>query len=51
MAEPGGRRELLLRPMGGMAYGYIQEEGMCFRFFLPKGTYATSVLREIMKDH
>lgn len=50
MAEPGGRRELLLRPFG-LTYGYIPEKGMCFRFFLPKGTYATSVLREIMKDH
>lgn len=50
MAEPGGRRELLLRPIG-LTYGYIPGEGMCFRFFLPKGTYATSVLREIMKDH
>jgi len=50
MAEPGGRRELLIRPLG-MAYGYIPETGMCFRFFLPKGVYATSVLREVMKDH
>ncbi|WP_297091903.1 tRNA pseudouridine(13) synthase TruD [Thermococcus sp.] len=50
MAEPGGRRELLIRPIG-MTYGYIPETGMCFRFFLPKGVYATSVLREIMKDH
>ena len=50
MAEPGGRRELLIRPIG-MTYGYIPEIGMCFRFFLPKGVYATTVLREIMKDH
>ena len=50
MAEPGGRRELLIKPLG-MTYGYIPETGMCFRFFLPKGVYATSVLREIMKDH
>ncbi|NJE75607.1 tRNA pseudouridine(13) synthase TruD [Thermococcus sp. ES12] len=50
MAEPGGRRELLIRPLG-MTYGYIPGTGMCFRFFLPKGVYATSVLREIMKDH
>ncbi|ASJ14368.1 tRNA pseudouridine(13) synthase TruD [Thermococcus radiotolerans] len=50
MAEPGGRRELLIRPLG-MTYGYIPGTGMYFRFFLPKGTYATSVLREIMKDH
>ncbi|NJF24487.1 tRNA pseudouridine(13) synthase TruD [Thermococcus sp. Bubb.Bath] len=50
MAEPGGRRELLIRPIG-LTYGYISETGMCFRFFLPKGVYATSVLREIMKDH
>ncbi|ASJ00299.1 tRNA pseudouridine(13) synthase TruD [Thermococcus gorgonarius] len=50
MREPGGRRELLIRPLG-LTYGYVPEEGMCFRFFLPKGVYATSVLREIMKDH
>ena len=50
MAEPGGRRELLIRPVG-MTYGYVPGTGMCFRFFLPKGVYATSVLREIMKDH
>ncbi|EEB73824.1 tRNA pseudouridine(13) synthase TruD [Thermococcus sp. AM4] len=50
MAEPGGRRELLIRPLG-MTYGYVPGTGMCFRFFLPKGVYATSVLREIMKDH
>ncbi len=50
MAEPGGRRELLIRPLG-LTYGYVPEKGMCFRFFLPKGVYATSVLREIMKDH
>ncbi|MEO2151047.1 MAG: tRNA pseudouridine(13) synthase TruD, partial [Thermococcus sp.] len=50
MAEPGGRRELLIRPIG-MTYGYFPGTGMCFRFFLPKGVYATSVLREIMKDH
>ena len=50
MAEPGGRRELLIRPIG-MTYGYVLGTGMCFRFFLPKGVYATSVLREVMKDH
>ncbi|NJE46328.1 tRNA pseudouridine(13) synthase TruD [Thermococcus sp. GR7] len=50
MAEPGGRRELLIRPLG-LTYGYVPSVGMCFRFFLPKGVYATSVLREIMKDH
>lgn len=50
MAEPGGRRELLVRPLG-LIYGYIPNKGMCFRFFLPKGVYATSVLREVMKDH
>jgi len=50
MAEPGGRRELLIRPLG-LTYGYVPDTGMCFRFFLPKGVYATSVLREIMKDH
>ncbi len=50
MAEPGGRRELLIRPLG-LTYGYVPETGMCFRFFLPKGVYATSVLREVMKDY
>ena len=50
MAEPGGRRELLIKPIG-LTYCYIPGTGMCFRFFLPKGVYATSLLREIMKDH
>jgi len=50
LKEPGGRRELLIRPLG-LTYGYVPGKGMCFRFFLPKGVYATSVLREIMKDH
>lgn len=51
LAEPGGRRELLIRPRG-FKYRYSPEEGvMLFKFFLPRGTYATSVLREIMKDH
>ncbi|WP_456366344.1 tRNA pseudouridine(13) synthase TruD [Thermococcus sp.] len=50
MAEPGGRRELLIKPIG-LTYGYIPGTGMCFRFFLPKGVYATSLLREVMKDH
>ncbi len=41
---------MLIRPLG-MTYGYVPGTGMCFRFFLPKGVYATSVLREITKDH
>lgn len=51
MSEPGGRRELLIKPMG-FKYRMIKEENaMAFRFFLPRGVYATSVLREIMKDY
>ncbi|ACS89504.1 tRNA pseudouridine(13) synthase TruD [Thermococcus sibiricus] len=49
LAEAGGRRELLIKPRG---FKYkSSEEGLIFRFFLPKGVYATSVMREIMKDH
>ncbi len=50
MAERGGRRELLIRPVG-MTCCRVSGDTLCFRFFLPKGVYATSVLREIMKDH
>ncbi|WP_175058981.1 tRNA pseudouridine(13) synthase TruD [Thermococcus sp. 2319x1] len=49
LAEPGGRRELLIKPKKFRYKAF--EEGLVFRFFLPKGVYATSVLREIMKDH
>ncbi|AEH24088.1 tRNA pseudouridine(13) synthase TruD [Pyrococcus yayanosii] len=49
LREPGGRRELLIKPLH-FAYK-IEERSVLFRFFLPKGVYATSVLREIMKDH
>jgi len=49
LAEPGGRRELLIKPKKFRYRAF--EEGLIFRFFLPKGVYATSVLREIMKDH
>ncbi|MDK2868998.1 MAG: tRNA pseudouridine13 synthase [Pyrococcus sp.] len=48
MREPGGRRELLIRPMK-FAYK-VEDRDVIFRFFLPKGVYATSVLREIMKN-
>ncbi len=50
MAEPGGRRELLIRPME-FRYSILMDGSVQFRFFLPKGVYATSLLREIMKDH
>ncbi|NJE25346.1 tRNA pseudouridine(13) synthase TruD [Thermococcus sp. MV5] len=49
LAEAGGRRELLIRPRGFKYRAF--EQGLIFRFFLPKGVYATSVMREIMKDH
>ncbi|AEC51042.1 tRNA pseudouridine synthase D [Pyrococcus sp. NA2] len=47
MREPGGRRELLIKPKR-FAYK-IEGKDVLFRFFLPKGVYATSVLREIIK--
>ncbi|CAB49544.1 tRNA pseudouridine(13) synthase TruD [Pyrococcus abyssi] len=47
MREPGGRRELLIKPRK-FAYKRKEEE-VLFKFFLPKGVYATSVLREITK--
>ncbi len=50
MAEPGGRRELLIKPKE-FKYGPLKSGGIGFMFFLPKGVYATSLLREIMKDH
>ncbi|RLF77780.1 hypothetical protein DRN39_03210, partial [Thermococci archaeon] len=28
-----------------------EENALAFKFFLPRGVYATSVLREIMKDY
>lgn len=47
MREPGGRRELLIKPRG---FRYKTEgRDVLFKFFLPKGVYATSVLREIIK--
>ncbi|RLF90875.1 tRNA pseudouridine(13) synthase TruD [Thermococci archaeon] len=47
LREPGGRRELLIKPR---KFVYrIEGNDVVFRFFLPKGVYATSVLREIMK--
>ncbi|HIP75527.1 MAG TPA: tRNA pseudouridine(13) synthase TruD [Thermococcus paralvinellae] len=51
LAEPGGRRELLIKPLGFKYKVLPDEDAMVFKFFLPKGVYATSVLREIMKDH
>ncbi|AFK23004.1 tRNA pseudouridine(13) synthase TruD [Pyrococcus sp. ST04] len=48
LREPGGRRELLIKPIK-FAYK-IEGKDVLFRFFLPKGVYATSVLREIMKN-
>lgn len=49
LAEAGGRRELLIKPKEFRYRAF--EQGLIFRFFLPKGVYATSVMREIMKDH
>lgn len=51
LAEPGGRRELLIKPLGFKYKTLPEEDAIIFKFFLPKGVYATSVLREIMKDH
>ncbi|WP_457754368.1 tRNA pseudouridine(13) synthase TruD, partial [Thermococcus sp.] len=51
LAEPGGRRELLIKPLGFKYRILTEEHAIVFKFFLPKGVYATSVLREIIKDH
>ncbi|MBO8174970.1 MAG: tRNA pseudouridine(13) synthase TruD [Thermococcus sp.] len=51
LAEPGGRRELLIKPLEFKYKSLPEENALAFKFFLPKGVYATSVLREIMKDH
>ncbi|ALM74872.1 tRNA pseudouridine(13) synthase TruD [Thermococcus barophilus] len=51
LAEPGGRRELLIKPLEFKYKALPEENAIVFKFFLPKGVYATSVLREIMKDH
>lgn len=49
--EYGGRRELLIRPLN---FNYTidkRKKAILFEFFLPKGCYATSLLREIMKNY
>ena len=51
LSEPGGRRELLIKPKEFKYRAIKDEEAMAFKFFLPRGVYATSVLREIMKDY
>ncbi len=47
LASAGLRREILLRVNPDISAG---EATARFRFFLPKGSYATTVLREFMKD-
>lgn len=44
----GGRRPLRV-PVDDLAWEW-DEEGLLLRFFLPKGSYATTLLREIMKN-
>lgn len=51
LAEGGGRRELIIKPIGFKYKPIRDKNALIFKFFLPRGTYATSVLREIMKDH
>lgn len=44
----GARRSFLIRP-GGLTFA-VAEAGMRFEFTLPPGTYATVLLRELMKS-
>ena len=48
--EYGGRRELLMKPLEFDYEVNKKEKGILFKFFLPKGCFATSLLREIMKN-
>jgi len=45
-----GERRPLRVPLGDIGVE-ADDDGLLLRFSLPKGAYATSVLREIMKDH
>ncbi len=47
LASAGLRREILLRVKPEISAG---ESMACLKFFLPKGCYATTVLREFMKE-
>ncbi len=47
VSSKGTRRELLIRP--GDRQISLEEGAVAFRFFLPRGCYATSLLREYMK--
>ena len=44
----GGRRPLRV-PVTGLSR-HLDEEGMVIEFFLPRGSYATTLLRELMKN-
>lgn len=48
--EYGGRRELLMKPLEFDYEIDKKEKGILFKFFLPRGCFATSLLREIMKN-
>lgn len=48
--ELGGRRELVLKPQD-FSYARAAKKSLEFKFFIPRGCYATSVMREIMKDY
>jgi len=47
LASAGLRREILLRVVPARTSG---DDAAAFRFFLPRGCYATTVLREYMKS-
>lgn len=44
-----GLRRSLRVPVTGLSR-YMDEDGMVLEFFLPKGSYATTLLRELMKN-
>lgn len=48
--ELGGRRELSLKPQD-FSFSRYDKRSVEFKFFIPRGCYATSVMREIMKDY
>ena len=44
-----GLRRSLRVPVTGLSWS-VDEEGMVIEFFLPKGSFATTLLRELMKN-
>ncbi len=47
-SSPGKYRRALVNPEG-LAIDYIHDHELCIKFALPRGAYATTILREVMK--